>query len=519
MPGRPNTGTGRSGPLSRPNANGLAGLDGDLHPAHGRPSRPSTALTMSKSPMLTPPDVTTASHRTAASARTASRAASSSRTRPRSIGVQPAWPTRAEEHRPVALPDLTGRRAARRPRPARPPSTARRREVGRRPAPTPGPRWPGRRRRPGAARCRRGTGGRPCGRRRPPAAPRRPSTAGRSIRTRRPSSVTSVSSTITTASAPGGSGAPVMIRMAPPGSTGPVGAAPAAIVPSTRSSTGDGRGVGGADGEAVDGRVVEGRDLLGRVHVLGRHVAERVAQADRHHRQRRAGRQDLPPGVVEGDHLAEGNAGDRGSVPSAASRATGTAGGSARVGGAWPSSPPGAQPMPSRRTISARTSRKPLPSSSCCSATSTVARSQSSLLPVSKRPPSKTSPWNGLDLAEAEHGVGQLQLPAGAGLERGDPVEHGRREHVAAHDGQVARRVGGGRLLDHAGDGDVALGGGRAGRLDHAVRADLVGSERFSAMTDPPVRSQAVIMSARSVDPSAIRSSGRSTANGSSPTW
>jgi hypothetical protein len=45
------------------------------------------------------------------------------------------------------------------------------------------------------------------------------------------------------------------------------------------------------------------------------------------------------------------------------------------------------------------------------------------------------------------------------------------------------------------------------------------GPNCFSAMTDPPVHAHAVIMSARRVDPSAIRSSGRSTANGSSPTW
>ncbi len=61
LPGRPNTGTGRSGPLSRPNANGLAGRMA-ICIQRMVASRPRTALTMSKSPMLTPPDVTTASH-------------------------------------------------------------------------------------------------------------------------------------------------------------------------------------------------------------------------------------------------------------------------------------------------------------------------------------------------------------------------------------------------------------------------------------------------------------------------
>ena len=47
-----------------------------------------------------------------------------------------------------------------------------------------------------------------------------------------------VRSTITTASAPSGIGAPVMIRIASPGPTATVGAAPAARVPTTASSTG-----------------------------------------------------------------------------------------------------------------------------------------------------------------------------------------------------------------------------------------------------------------------------------------
>ena len=78
-------------------------------------------------------------------------------------------------------------------------------------------------------------------------------------------STASVSSTITMASAPGGTGAPVMIRIASPGPTGVVGAAPAASVPTTRSSH---RRVGAASadlhGVAVDRGVGERRDVLGR---------------------------------------------------------------------------------------------------------------------------------------------------------------------------------------------------------------------------------------------------------------
>jgi hypothetical protein len=47
-----------------------------------------------------------------------------------------------------------------------------------------------------------------------------------------------VSSTWTTASAPGGTGAPVAMRTAMPGSTGVSGAAPAATSPITVSRTG-----------------------------------------------------------------------------------------------------------------------------------------------------------------------------------------------------------------------------------------------------------------------------------------
>ena len=58
------------------------------------------------------------------------------------------------------------------------------------------------------------------------------------MRTRRPPSSRSVSSTITTASAPAGTGAPVMIRIASPGCSSWSEYAPAATSPTTASSTG-----------------------------------------------------------------------------------------------------------------------------------------------------------------------------------------------------------------------------------------------------------------------------------------
>ncbi len=63
---------------------------------------------------------------------------------------------------------------------------------------------------------------------------------GRAARVRRtiPGLTSSESSTITTASAPGGIGAPVMIRIASPAFTAIFGSAPAATVSTIRNSTG-----------------------------------------------------------------------------------------------------------------------------------------------------------------------------------------------------------------------------------------------------------------------------------------
>ena len=54
-----------------------------------------------------------------------------------------------------------------------------------------------------------------------------------------PFSPTAVSSTMTMASEPSGTGAPVMIRIASPGPTGTVGAFPAGSSSTIRSRTGD----------------------------------------------------------------------------------------------------------------------------------------------------------------------------------------------------------------------------------------------------------------------------------------
>ncbi len=103
-----------------------------------------------------------------------------------------------------------------------------------------------------------------------------PATAGAETQTWSPS--VRVFSTMATASAPSGKGAPVMIRSASPGPTGLRGACPAASVPITvnragRSAFGTGR-IGGPDRVAVHGRVVERRHVLGRGHRLRQDQAQ-----------------------------------------------------------------------------------------------------------------------------------------------------------------------------------------------------------------------------------------------------
>jgi hypothetical protein len=199
--------------------------------------RSRTALTMSKSPMLTPPDVTMASQRAAASVSAASRASSSSRTSPRSIGTQPAWsraPSSIVRLLSRIWPGASGAPSSISSSPVDSPPTRARATTGTETMPTLAstPSAAGRISVPaGNSRSPWWTSS-PAWRTASPAATLRP------IRTRWPPSSDSVSSTITTASAPGGNGAPVMMRTARPGSTGIDGGAPAAIVPATSSSTG-----------------------------------------------------------------------------------------------------------------------------------------------------------------------------------------------------------------------------------------------------------------------------------------
>ena len=111
----------------------------------------------------------------------------------------------------------------------------------------------------------------------------------------------SVSSTGTTASAPSGIGAPVMIRSAwPTGRTWRV-VSPAATSPATGSTTGRSRAgageLGRAHGVPVHGRVVEARQVDGGHDVVRQHQAE--GRPDRHGRgrQRRDERRAPRPGA------------------------------------------------------------------------------------------------------------------------------------------------------------------------------------------------------------------------------
>ena len=191
--------------------------------------------------------------------------ASSSRAMPRSTGSTPASREQREQHRPVRVADLPGgeralldelvagrEHADARPRVRRRP----RRRRGSRARPTCAGRSDRARGEHELARDEVAAGGpdvvagaRPRARR----APRRRRRAA-------------VRSTITIASAPSGIGAPVMIRIASPGPTGIVGAAPAGRSPTTRSRTrrrfGRARGVGGADRVPVHRGVRERRDRL-----------------------------------------------------------------------------------------------------------------------------------------------------------------------------------------------------------------------------------------------------------------
>ena len=219
-------------------------------------------MTKSKSPMLTPPLVSSASQAATPPLMAPAMASSSSAARPRSTALGPGWRTQGQQGAPVRVPDLAGRRARRRPSTSSSPvdSTPTRARRARPPFVRPmlasTPRWPG----PSTSRPGRPPRRRRC--RRPPAARASPALGRladehRATR-RRPASV---SSTMTTASAPAGKGAPGhdphrLARTRPRRS----GAAPAARVPITGAHRvvwrGPGR-VGGPHRVAVHGGVGE----------------------------------------------------------------------------------------------------------------------------------------------------------------------------------------------------------------------------------------------------------------------
>ena len=113
-------------------------------------------------------------------------------------------------------------------------------------------------------------------------------------------------STITTASAPSGIGAPVMIRIASPGPTGRSGAIPAIRVATTRSAGGRGLarpgGVGGLHREAVHRRVHERRHRFERRDRLRGDAPDGVGQRHRPRRQPLARRQHRGLRLTERDH-------------------------------------------------------------------------------------------------------------------------------------------------------------------------------------------------------------------------
>ena len=135
---------------------------------------------------------------------------------------------------------------------------------------------------------------RPRRRRRPRAPPRRGGGCARRAsaraRTRRASrcrrrrSTTRVCSTITTESAPAGTGAPVMMRAAWPGPTSPSHQSPAAMCATTSSSTGA-SSLAPARSAARTAKpsiaeLSNGATSMSLVGILGEHAAERVEQRD-----------------------------------------------------------------------------------------------------------------------------------------------------------------------------------------------------------------------------------------------
>ena len=130
-----------------------------------------------------------------------------------------------------------------------------------------------------------------------------PGAAVARTRTRLPSSRRSVRSTITTASAPAGIGAPVMSRTASPGRSGTAGAAATRRDLRHNRQLDRGRAdVGGAHRVPVDGAVGERRHILASHHVGGEHQTERGGAIHVDGRERRARAEHRALRLREGDH-------------------------------------------------------------------------------------------------------------------------------------------------------------------------------------------------------------------------
>ena len=235
LPGRPKTGVP---PAERPKANGFAGrMATCIHrmvPGH-RFSR--TTLTMSRSPTLTPPLVTRASQTFSARSKARPSATSSSPTTPRSTASQPSPIDESEEGMAVGVANLSREQRTRSRQQPRRPSRAHRSPGGGTAAIAGMPRLANTPTWAGVTRCpaRRPRLRRP--RPRLHVEPTHPPVPAWPITTTEPSSSSDEFSSMHTASAPAGSGAPVMIRAAFRADV-PRTPTPAMIEPMTRRRAG-----------------------------------------------------------------------------------------------------------------------------------------------------------------------------------------------------------------------------------------------------------------------------------------
>src|SRR5215212_3328726 len=227
LPGRPNTGT----PPTSPKAKGLAGRTATWNHRMS-PMRSSTTFTRSTSPMLTPPLVSTASHRSTAERTAPVMAASSSPPRPRSTGTNPDDASSASSVGRLESRTCPGSSGAPPPTSSSPVDNT----------PTRGRRWTATDDAPTLARTPRRPGVRtvpgvtttsPARRSSPARRTAVPGSTGTSTTTDAPSADGAVRSTMTTASAPGGTTAPVMMRTAWPAPTSTGTTGPASWVPTT----------------------------------------------------------------------------------------------------------------------------------------------------------------------------------------------------------------------------------------------------------------------------------------------